>query len=95
MMITLPMFMPIVNSLHFNPIWFAVMFLINMEMGQLTPPFGMSLFTMKGVYSRDTTMGDIVKAALPFIYLDMVAIALIMAFPTIALWLPGAMKPTS
>ena len=92
MMITLPMFMPIVYSLDFNPIWFGVIMLLNVEMSQTTPPFGMGLFVMKGVAPSDTTMGDIYKAGLPFLGCDAIVMALLIAFPTLALWLPGMIR---
>ena len=92
MMITLPIFVPVVLSLGFNPVWFAVMFLINIEVAGISPPFGLSLFVMKGVATPDTTMGDIYRAALPFCGLSLIAMALIIAFPTLALWLPGLMR---
>ena len=59
--------------------------LLNIEMGATSPPFGMALFVMKGVAPPDTTMGDIYRAALPFLGLDLIATALIIAFPAIAL----------
>lgn len=90
-MITLPIFIPVVTALGFDPVWFAALFLVNTEMALVTPPFGMSLFVMKGVAPPDTTMGDIYRAALPFLGLMAVAMALIIAFPKIALWLPGIM----
>jgi tripartite ATP-independent transporter DctM subunit len=90
MLITLPVFMPIVKALGWDPVWFGVLFLINMEVGLLSPPFGMSLFTMKGVAPRDTTMSDIIRSAMPFLYLDLVALALIIIFPGLVLWFPGA-----
>jgi tripartite ATP-independent transporter DctM subunit len=92
MMITLPIFMPVVTALHFDPIWFGIMMLINLEVGMLTPPFGMVLFVMKGVAPKDVTMGDVYRAAIPFVALDILAIALIMAFPQIATFLPGIMR---
>ncbi len=91
-MITLPMFMPIVLSLGFDPVWFGVIFLLNIEMATTSPPFGGILFVMKGVAPPDTTMGDIFRAALPFLYCDLIAMALIIAFPAIALWLPALMR---
>ena len=91
MMITLPIFMPIVRGLGFDPVWFAVVFMINIDIGGLTPPFGLSLFTMKGI-APDNSMQDIIKASLPFIFLDLLAMALIMVFPAIALWLPSVMR---
>lgn len=86
MMITLPVFMPVVFALEFDPVWFAVIFLLNMEMASTTPPFGLALFVMKGVAPEGTTMKDICYAAIPFLLLDVVAMALIIIFPQIALW---------
>jgi len=90
-MITLPLFVPVVHTLGFDPVWFAVLMLVNLEMAIISPPVGLALFTMKGVAPPDTTMGDIYKAALPFLLLDAIAMALIIAFPVVALWLPGIM----
>ena len=92
MMITLPVFVPTIVVLGFDPVWFAVLVLLNIEMAMTTPPFGINLFVMKGVAPRDTTMGDIYRAALPFLGCDLVAMALIIAFPAVALWLPGLMR---
>lgn len=94
MMITIPVFMPIVHALNFDPVWFAVMFLLNIETGQITPPYGMSLFVMEGVAPRGTTTSAIWRAAMPYIYMNILSAALIMAFPAIALWLPRVMSPT-
>ena len=91
MMITLPIFVPVILTLGFDPVWFAVIFLLNIEMAGTSPPFGLGLFVMKGVAPPDTTMGDIYRAALPFLGCDLIAMALIMAFPELALWLPRLM----
>ena len=91
MMITLPIFMPIVQVLEFNPVWFGVMYLINIETGSITPPFGMALFVMKGVAPEETTMADIWLAAMPYIFLNLFAIVLIYLFPQIALWVVRTM----
>ncbi|MFC1979815.1 TRAP transporter large permease subunit [Chloroflexota bacterium] len=91
MMITVPIYMPIVYALGADPIWFALLLLINLEMGQTTPPFGLLLFTMKGVAPPDTTMGDIIRAGLPFVACDLAAMLLVVTFPILALWLPGLM----
>ncbi|MFC1980506.1 TRAP transporter large permease subunit [Chloroflexota bacterium] len=91
MMITLPIFTPVILNLGFDPVWFAVIFLLNIEMATTTPPFGMSLFVMKGVAPSDTTMGDIYRAALPFLGCDLIVMVLIIAFPMLALWLPSIM----
>ncbi len=92
MMITIPLFIPLVDTLGFNPVWFAVLFLLLIEMGFTTPPYGLSLFVMKGVAPPDTTMGDVYRAALPFLYCDAIAAGLIVTFPAIALWLPALMR---
>jgi len=91
MMITLPIFMPIIYNLGFSPVWFGLLFLLNLEMAQTTPPFGLLLFAMKGVAPPDTTMGDIIKAGIPFLICDAAAMAVIIAFPVLALWLPSLM----
>jgi len=91
MMMIVPIYMPIVHALGFDPIWFAILLLINMEMGLTTPPFGLILFVMKGVAPPGTKITDLYKAALPFLACDAIAMALIIAFPQIALWLPSKM----
>jgi tripartite ATP-independent transporter DctM subunit len=91
MMVTLPVYMPIIKSLGYDPLWFGAIMLLNMEMATTTPPFGLVLFVMKGVASEDTTMGDIYKAGLPFLACDAIAMALIMVFPSLALFLPSLM----
>ena len=91
MMVTLPIYMPIIKTLGFDPIWFGTIMLINMEMATTTPPFGLVLFVMKSVATSDTTMGDIYKAGLPFLACDAVAMGLVMAFPGLALYLPSLM----
>jgi TRAP-type C4-dicarboxylate transport system permease large subunit len=86
MMIVLPIFIPIICALGLDPVWFGAVFLVNAEVGTISPPFGLNLFVMKGVASPDTSTTDI---AIPFIILDLMAMALITIFPQIALWLPS------
>jgi tripartite ATP-independent transporter DctM subunit len=90
-LITIPIFFPIINLLGLNEIWFALLMLINMEMAMTTPPFGMILFVMKGVSPSGTTMADIYKAGFPFLICDFIVMLLIIIFPALALWLPGFM----
>lgn len=92
MMITLPIFMPIVQNLGFDPVWFGAIYLLNMEMATTSPPFGLGLFSMKAVAPPHITMGDIYRAALPFLGCDLIVMALMMAFPALTLWLPGLMR---
>lgn len=92
LMVTLPIYMPIIKTLGFDPLWFGTIMLINMEMATTTPPFGLVLFVMKGVAPAGTTMGDIYKAGFPFLVCDAIAMGLIMVFPSLALYLPGLME---
>jgi tripartite ATP-independent transporter DctM subunit len=89
MMITLPIFMPIVKSVGADPIWFCILNLICLSIGQLTPPFGLALFVMKSVAPADIGMRDIYRAALPYCLLDTLAVALVMLFPGLATWFEG------
>lgn len=92
LMLTIPIFMPIINNLGLDPIWFGVLMLLNMEMANTTPPFGLTLFVMKGVAPAGTSMKDIYLAGLPFLACDAVVMAIIMAFPQMVLWLPKLMR---
>ena len=91
MMVTIPIYLPIIAEVGFNPLWFGTIMLLNMEMATLSPPFGLSLFAMKGVAPSDTTMGDIYKAAIPFLGLQVLVMGLMIFFPALSLWLPGQM----
>ena len=91
MMITLPIFMPIVSALRYDPIWFGIIMLISLEVGMSTPPFGMLCFVMKGVSPPDIGMSDIWKAVVPFVLADIVGIAILLIFPGISLYLPNLM----
>src|SRR5207253_8105709 len=89
MLITLPFFMPLVQRLDIEPIWFGVLFLICMQLGLLTPPFGLLLFTMKGVAPPSITMSQVYAASLPYIVFGLIVLVAIFFFPPIATWLPG------
>jgi len=91
MMITIPIFFPIIKALGFNPLWFGILMLLNIEMGPITPPFGLELFVMKGVAPPHITMVDIYRAALPFILIDLLVLALMLVFPALPIWLPNLM----
>ncbi|MFC1902632.1 TRAP transporter large permease subunit [Chloroflexota bacterium] len=92
LMISIPVFMPIVYAIGFDPMWFGVLLLLNCEMGATTPPFGLSMFVMKAVAPPDTTMGDIYKAGVPYLGCDAITMALLIMFPIIPLWLPSIMR---
>ena len=89
MLITLPIFMPIVQNLGIDPVWFGVMFLICMQLGLLLPPHGLLLMTMKGVAPPQVTMAHIYRAVTPYVVISLVVLALIFAMPGIATWLPS------
>ncbi len=89
MLITLPVFLPIVTSLGFDPIWFGILFIINMEIGYQTPPFGFNLFYLKGIVPPGVTMGDIYQSVTPYTLVMILGMVFIMIFPTLATWLPS------
>jgi TRAP-type mannitol/chloroaromatic compound transport system permease large subunit len=85
-MITLPVFVPIINRLAFDPVWFGAITLLNIECAFITPPFGMNLFIMKGVAPSNTTMEDIYFAAAPMVAINCLTMVLMIVFPSIVLW---------
>ncbi|PJF08580.1 TRAP transporter large permease [Pseudorhodobacter sp. MZDSW-24AT] len=89
MLLTVPVFFPLAASLGFDPVWFALIVLLGLEIGFTSPPFGLLLFVMKGVAPPDTTMRDIYMAALPYIGCTLLLVATLIVFPPLALWLPG------
>jgi tripartite ATP-independent transporter DctM subunit len=91
MLITLPFFMPLVQRLGIDPVWFGILFLMCMQLGLLTPPFGLLLFTMKGVAPPEITMQQIYAAALPYVWFGVLVLVLILLFPAVATWLPALM----
>jgi tripartite ATP-independent transporter DctM subunit len=91
MMITIPLFIPVVNALGIDPYWFAILMLIDLEIALTTPPFGVLLFIMKGVAPKGTTMADIYRAVFPFVSCDCFAVLLVLLFPALVSWLPGLM----
>jgi tripartite ATP-independent transporter DctM subunit len=88
-MITVPIYVPLITLLGFDPLWFGILFIVNMQMAYLTPPFGFVLFYMKGVVPPGITMGDIYKSVWPFIGIQALCLILIMVFPQLTLWLPA------
>jgi len=92
LMVTMPIFMPVIQTLGLDPMWFAVIALINMETSVITPPFGLSLFVMKGVAPKGTTLGEVYRSAVPFVLLNVLAIIIIFLLPGTVSWLPGLMK---
>jgi len=91
MLITLPFYMPLVQYYAFDPLWFGVMYLICMQLGLLTPPFGMLLFTMRGVAPKEITMLHIFRAVTPYVLMGLLMLALVMLWPGLATWLPESL----
>jgi tripartite ATP-independent transporter DctM subunit len=87
-LITMPTFIPAITALGFDPIWFGAIAVVNLELGMITPPFGIVLYAMKAMAPDRYTMGDIIRSVFPFMGLQMVAILICMIFPQIPLWLP-------
>ena len=88
MLITLPIYMPLVQKYGVDPVWFGVMFLICMQLGLLLPPHGLLLMTMKGVSPPQVRMGHIFQAVLPYIAMSLLVLALVFFVPAVAVWLP-------
>lgn len=89
MLLTVPIFFPLAQTLGFDLIWFAVVILLALEISFTTPPFGLLLFVMKGVSAPGTTMRDIYVAAIPYMACSILLVGLLILFPEIALWLPN------
>jgi tripartite ATP-independent transporter DctM subunit len=90
LMITVPVFLPIIVKLGYDPVWFGVLFMTEVQMDYLTPPFGFTLFYMKGVAPPEVSMGDIYRSIVPFLFIQLSVVLLILFFPGIVLWLPDA-----
>lgn len=86
--ITVPVFAPVVSSLGYDPIWFGILFAMNIQIYMLSPPFGPACFYLKSVAPKDVTLQEIFMAVLPFIGLQLIGLTLVLFFPQIALWLP-------
>jgi len=91
-LLCVPIFIPIITELGFDPVWFGILFLINAQMDYITPPFGYTLFYLKGVAPEGVTMGDIYRSVIPFVIIQAIGLAICMIFPQIILWLPNMMK---
>lgn len=87
-MITVPVFLPIIVELGYDPVWFGVLFMTQVQMDYLTPPFGFTLFYMKGVAPPEVSMGDIYRSILPFVMIQLAVVIFILMFPEVVMWLP-------
>ncbi|GAB6261435.1 TRAP transporter large permease [Photobacterium sp. 53610] len=85
-LLTMPIFVPIITGLGMDPIWFGVVFCLNMQVSFLSPPFGPAAFYLKSVAPKEISLGEIFRSLLPFIGLQLVALTLVIVFPQLALW---------
>ena len=93
MLLTMPVFVPIVVEMGYDPIWFGILFCMNMQISYLSPPFGPAAFYLKGVAPPEISLQDIYNSLWPFMALQILGLAIVMAFPQLALWLPSLAYP--
>jgi TRAP-type mannitol/chloroaromatic compound transport system permease large subunit len=86
-----PIFVPVIKSLGFDPLWFGVLFNLNLQIAYLSPPFGYSMFYLKAVAPPDVSMTDLYRSVVPYMILQIIGMVLCMIFPQIILWLPNMM----
>jgi tripartite ATP-independent transporter DctM subunit len=91
LLLTAPIFVPIIETLGFNTVWLGVLFCMNMQISYLSPPFGPAVFYLKGVTPPEITIGDIFHSIWPFMALQVMALTIVILFPQLALWLPSLM----
>lgn len=91
-LLTMPIFVPIIVKLGMDPVWFGILFAMNMQVSYLSPPFGPAAFYLKSVAPKDMSLSEIFRALLPFIAIQLVALGIVLNFPEVALWLPEWVK---
>jgi tripartite ATP-independent transporter DctM subunit len=89
LVIVAPLYVPLVGALGFDLVWYGVLYTITCQIAYMTPPFGYNLFLMRAMAPPEVTIGDIYRSIVPFVFVMAVALALVMIFPEIALWLPN------
>ncbi len=89
--LTIPIFAPMIVALGFDPIWFGVLFVMNMQIGYMSPPFGQSIFYVRGVAPPEVDMATIIKSTLPFMAIQLFCLIIVVFNPQVATWLPGKM----
>ncbi len=93
LMITVPFFVPLAKAVDIDLLWLGVLYLLTMEISFVTPPFGLLLFVMKGVAPPPITLGDVYRAAMPFLLIELLVLALIITWPGMGTWLPNVLVP--
>jgi TRAP-type mannitol/chloroaromatic compound transport system permease large subunit len=89
LVIVAPLYIPLVIKLGFNPIWFGVLYTVTCQIAYITPPFGYNLFLMRAMAPPEITLMDIYRSIVPFFFLMVFSMIILMIFPQITLWLPG------
>ena len=89
LVIVAPLYVPLVDALGFNLIWYGVLYTITTQVAYMTPPFGYNLFLMRAMAPPEITLHDIYRSIIPFVGVMILALMLVMIFPEIALWFPG------
>lgn len=90
--VTIPILAPLMIAYNFDMVWFGVMFVVNMELAEITPPLGLNLYVMKSVAPKEVSLGDVIRGVVPFIILDLIGLVLVIIFPQLILWLPSTMS---
>jgi len=90
-LLTIPVFFPLVMHLGFDPVWFGILIVVVVEIGLISPPVGMNLFVLKTLIPQVST-GTVFRGVMPFMIADVIRLAILVAFPVISLWLPSLMK---
>ncbi len=85
--ICVPIFSPIVKALGVDPVWFGVLFVVNLQLGYITPPFGYSLFYLKGVAPKDISLNDIYISVFPYIIVEIIGLIIMVSFPNLIMWI--------
>jgi len=88
-LITIPIMLPVVTAMGYNPIWFGIISIMAIETGLITPPFGIVVYTMKATLGHEVNVEEIFRGSVPFLIMMFLVLGLVMACPWLALWLPG------
>ena len=92
LLLTSPIFLPIIIQLGYSPVWYGVLFSLNMQIGFVTPPFGPACFYIKSVAPPNISLYDIFRGVIPFIFLQILAVTILVLYPDIVLFLPSLLK---
>ena len=90
MLVTVPLFIPLITALGFNPVWFGVLMVVNIEIALITPPVALNLFLMSGTFRMP--VADVIRGVAPFLIVLVLFLAILIVFPGLSLWLPGMMQ---